>query len=337
MSEQVPKIVVITPIRNESWILDRFLCTTSYFADHIIIADQNSTDNSVEICKKYPKVTLIGSDSDEWIEAARQLLLIQTARELVPEHKIILALDADEILAANATESLGWQMMLKAEPGTVLYFEKPDLFSSPEQCVRYDTPWPLGYVDDGAEHETKEIHGVKVPRPDYALRMYIHDVKILHYGLTRLDAQRSKVRRYSIVENMLKTNRAFSRRFMYSSTVDYLLRGTLEKCPKEWFEKWESLGIDMFSIPHHKYYWQDYEVLKSFNHHGTTRFWMDDIWDFDWENFRIYARSKGYKDIPESSIQRPPKAVLFGLKVLDRFYRSTLSLRSYLKRWTFPT
>ncbi len=337
MSEQIPKIVVITPIRNEAWILDRFLSTTSYFADHIIIADQNSTDNSVEICKKYPKVILISSESDQWIEANRQILLIETARNLVPDSKIILALDADEILAANATESIGWQMMLKAKPGTVLCFEKPDLFASPEHCVRYDVPWPLGYVDDGAEHKTKKIHGMKVPQPDYAPRMYIHDIKILHYGLTRLDGQRSKVRFYSMVENTLKTNRAFSRRFMYSSHVDYRSRGNLEKCPKEWFEKWETLGIDMFSIPHYKYYWQDFEVLKYFKQYGTSKFWLDDIWDFDWEGFRLYAQSKDVKNIPESSIQPPPKAVLLGMRVLDSFYRSTLSARSYLKQLTNPT
>jgi len=34
------RIVVVTPVRNEAWILERFLSVTSRFADHIIIADQ---------------------------------------------------------------------------------------------------------------------------------------------------------------------------------------------------------------------------------------------------------------------------------------------------------
>ena len=89
-----PKIIVVTPVKNEDWILDRFLSVTSQFADLIIIADQNSTDKSIEICQRYPKVKLIQNNSEQYDEASRQILLLQTARELVPEHKIILALGA---------------------------------------------------------------------------------------------------------------------------------------------------------------------------------------------------------------------------------------------------
>ncbi|MFO5494935.1 MAG: glycosyltransferase family 2 protein, partial [Cuspidothrix sp.] len=146
MTTKLPKIVVITPVKNEAWILDRFLSVTSQFADHIIIADQNSTDGSQAICKKYPKVILIENKSQQFNEAERQLLLIQTARDLVQEHKIILALDADEILAANATKTASWQKMLQAEPGTILFFEKPDLFDNTYKCIRSGILTPLGYV-----------------------------------------------------------------------------------------------------------------------------------------------------------------------------------------------
>jgi glycosyltransferase involved in cell wall biosynthesis len=108
----LPKIVVVTPVKNEAWILDRFLSVTSQFADQIVVADQESTDKSVAICRKYPKVTVIQNNSSEFNEADRQKLLINKARELVPEHKIILALDADEILAANALKTTSWQEML---------------------------------------------------------------------------------------------------------------------------------------------------------------------------------------------------------------------------------
>jgi len=75
-TEPYPKIVVITPVKSKAWILDRFLATTSHFADHIIIADQDSTDGSQEICKRYPKVILIRNDSSEYSEARRQTLLL---------------------------------------------------------------------------------------------------------------------------------------------------------------------------------------------------------------------------------------------------------------------
>src|SRR5205085_11499412 len=109
---------------------DRFLQVTSQFADHIVVADQNSTDGSVDLYGRYPKVILIRNNSEEYDEADRQKLLIQKARELIPEPKILLALDADEMLAANAMRTSGWESMLKAKPGTVLCFEKPDLYFS---------------------------------------------------------------------------------------------------------------------------------------------------------------------------------------------------------------
>ena len=60
-----PTIIVITPVRNEAWVLRAFLEATSLWADYIIIADQMSTDGSREIAKKYPKVVLIDNDNKE--------------------------------------------------------------------------------------------------------------------------------------------------------------------------------------------------------------------------------------------------------------------------------
>ena len=46
-----PTLVVLTPVRNEAWILRAFLEATSLWADHIIIADQMSTVDIV--CHKF--------------------------------------------------------------------------------------------------------------------------------------------------------------------------------------------------------------------------------------------------------------------------------------------
>lgn len=321
MTNQTPKIVVITPLKNEDWIIDRFLAVTSQFADLIIIADQNSTDESIAICKKYPKVVLVENKSTQYDEASRQILLIQTARDLVPDPKILLALDTDEMLAASATATLGWQSMLKAKPGTILYFEKPDLYLIPNQCIRYDTPWPLGYVDDGAEHNPKKIHSIRIPMPDYAPRLYIHDVKILHYSALRLAAQSAKTRLYSVLENVLSTGFPLTRRNKYAAKdVVERLKIPISPSPPEWFRGWEDLGIDMWTIVDQKYSWQDFEVLKYFHKYGLRRFWIDDIWEFDWESCRLYAKSLGMNDIPNFEIKAPPKIVKLIFRVLTMIY-----------------
>ena len=61
-----PSIIVITPVRNEAWVLDAFLTCTSSWADFIILADQHSTDGTRAIARKYKKVTLIDNPTDEW-------------------------------------------------------------------------------------------------------------------------------------------------------------------------------------------------------------------------------------------------------------------------------
>ena len=60
-----PQLIVITPVRNEAWVLEAFLTHCSSWADHIIIADQHSTDGSREIAQQFPKVTLIDNPTDE--------------------------------------------------------------------------------------------------------------------------------------------------------------------------------------------------------------------------------------------------------------------------------
>lgn len=329
MENQTPKIVVITPVKNEAWILDRFLSVTSEFADYIIIADQNSTDGSQAICKKYPKVILIENKSDKFNESERQLLLIQAARDLITEHKIILALDADEILAANAIETQSWQGILKAKPGTVLFFEKPDLFRTTHECIRTGILTPLGYVDDGAEHKPQKIHSVRIPMPEYATRLHIHDIKIIHYGVTRLDAHASKLRLYSVIENVLDVSNPLSRRSRYPSNPDYLSLGKLETAPDEWFLEWENRGIDMHTIIKQKYYNYDFEVLLYFHKYGIQRFLLEDIWKYDWEACRQYAQSIGMINIPDYPIQKPSR-FLDLMKIFDVFISMITQFYRYM-------
>lgn len=328
MITETPKIVVITPVKNEEWILERFLSVTSQFADQIIIADQNSTDRSAEICKQYPKVILIQNPSTQYDEASRQLLLLNTARDLVPEDKIIFALDADEILAANAMKTQGWQTMLSAKPGTTLFFEKEDLYPTPFQYVSYPILFPLGYVDDGAEHTPRKIHSTRLPTSDTATRLYIHDVKILHYTWLRVGNQAAKGRMYSVKENLFKTNSLFNRRRAYSPQVNHLDRNLIRLVPEEWFCYWEELKIDMKTISCSKYYWQDFDVLRNFQEYGSCRFWLEPIWDFDWETCRQFAKSQKMEGIPDFKITKPPVIVSSAMKIMDKFY---WSLRKIVK------
>lgn len=305
------KIIVLTPVKNEAWILHRFLQVCSLFADYIIIADQNSTDESLDIYKMYPKVTLVMNKTEEFDEAGRQLLLLNTAREKFGLNNILLAIDADEILAADAMQTIDWKVMLRAKPGTILYFEKPTFYKDTSVSIRYDSGgWPLGYVDDGAPHFPSPIHSVRIPTPEYAQKLYLNNIKFLHYALVRLDAQASKQRMYSMLENLKGTKKLRHRLRLYNSKLDFTNEGDRrEPSNPSWFLSWEEKGIDMHTISHSNYYWYDYECLKLFKKYGERRFMFDDIWDFDWESFRLKSIQQNYVYAPDTPIT-PPYPIL---------------------------
>ena len=91
-----PIHIVMTPTRNEAWMIRAFLECNGLWADYIIIADQMSTDGTREIIKAYsqplPKgngdkknraeVILIDNTNPEFNEAERQAMLVEKAREV---------------------------------------------------------------------------------------------------------------------------------------------------------------------------------------------------------------------------------------------------------------
>ncbi len=334
-----PRVVVVTPVRNEAWILDRFLSVTSRFADRIIVADQRSTDESRAICLRHPKCTVIDNTTDEFNEGERQRLLIRQARALVPPPRIILALDADEILAADAVQAPGWQTMLRAAPGTIVCVDRVDLYETSDRCMRHDRLTPLGYVDDGVEHAPRDMHSVRVPIPDSAPRLWLSDVTVLHYAALRPRALASKLRWYSVLESVRGTCPwVFKRRLRYSHAmyVNFTGAGRIEPSREGWFRGWEAAGIDMRTVEDDLYHWYDVEVLRYFLAYGTRKFWLDDIWEFDWEACRQDAMRRHEFGIPDAALQVPPRALVEAMRGLSWAHRAQRRFRHRLTGRTAP-
>ena len=325
------RVVVVTPVRNEAWILERFLGVTSRFADQIIVADQRSTDESRAICRRYPKVVLIDNPTDEFNERDRQVLLLRQARALVPPPRVIMALDADEILAANAVHSPSWQRMLAAPPGTIVCFERVELYGTPDQCLRHDQLRPLAYVDDGAEHTPRDMHSMRVPMPDYARRLMLDDIAVLHYASLRPNALAAKLRWYNVIENVRGSCPwVFKRRLRYVMHIDFTGAGRVGPCSVDWLRGWEDAGIDMRTVPEEHYYWYDFDVLRYLKEYGARKFWLDDIWHFDWEACRLHAKSRGIPNVPGVPVRAPPRALVVAMDVLSTLHRVQRRLRHRL-------
>ena len=111
------KIICLTPVLNEEWIIEKFLQAASIWADIIIISDQGSSDRTIEIVSKFPKVKLIdNSKITEYNENDYRQPLYNEARK-ISGPKLLINLDADEFLTPNF-EDLEWETIKNAPIGT---------------------------------------------------------------------------------------------------------------------------------------------------------------------------------------------------------------------------
>jgi Glycosyl transferase family 2 len=281
-------IICLTPIKNESWILDRFLQCASVWADYIIVADQLSVDNSREIACRYPKVILIENNSASFNEPERQKLLIEAARK-IPGKRLLIALDADEVLSANFLTSPEWQTVISAKPGTVINFQWANL--RPD-CKSYwnSSYHSLGFMDDGSQHLGKLIHSPRLPIPENAPVIILNDVRVLHYQYTDWERMKSKHRWYQCFERVNRPNRRAIDIYRQYHHMYAIPQHDILPLPERWISSYIEQGIDMTSVMRDELFWWDQQVLELFEKYDAHSFKREAIWDVDWS--ALAARQK---------------------------------------------
>lgn len=323
-------IIILCPIRNEDWILKAFLCACSKFADHILIADQNSVDGSAGICRDFPKVTRFVNGAQEYNEAERIEILIQEARERFGQGNVLLALDADEVPVNTRNSDRQWQNIRELMPGVSLRFSKPDIDADRSTLVDMGPIWRLGYVDDGADHEAGKIHAQRVPCPEAAVTFDATDIAFLHVNLVRPMALRAKRRMYCALENAGGISSLRRRLLAYNRFVKFSKNGVRRPIPQEWIGALAEDGLDLDAISEAPPFWQDFEVLRLFKEHGSKRFWLDDLWDADWYEIERASRKDG-SDVDLATLRPPPQVVRFASLLLLVMYRSGSRAKKTLK------
>jgi hypothetical protein len=283
MSRPRPQLVCLTPVKNEAWILDRFLAAAATWADLIVVADQISADGSREIVEEHPKAVLIENDSEEYNEVARQRLLLDAARRLAPGPRVLIALDADEALTADAPQQPEWQAMLAAEPGTVIRMHWANLLPDEPRAWIPPQPKAFGFVDDGSPHQGARIHTPRLPSPPGAAVLRLEAIKVMH--LQHLDPERtdSKQRWYQTWERLEQPHRRLIqiyRRYHHMDAIDPRHRHPL---PERWLDAYAAEGIDLLATsPAAAHYW-DGQVMDLVERHGSKPFRRLDLWSVDWQ------------------------------------------------------
>lgn len=275
-----PTVVCLTPVKDEEWILERFLAAASLWADVIIVADQNSSDRSREIARGFPKVRLIENPNPQYNETDRQTLLIDAAREMVTGPRLLLALDADEAITGNWITSPEWNQILQATPGTSVRFHWANVKAGGTHYWQSRGSSAWGFMDDGTPHQGEVIHSPRVPiKPDGAV-LTCADLHFLH--LQYIDPARvtSKQRWYQCYERLRDPDQRPSALFDQYHHMHAIGAKELLPVPVEWLAPYRDAGIDFAAInepPNGLYAW-DPLVLELFQEHGMATFARDCLW-----------------------------------------------------------
>ncbi len=274
--------IVMTPVRNEAWVLRAFLETTSLWADYIIIADQMSTDGSREIAKEYPKVILIDNKNPEFNEAERQAMLITKAREVAAGRDTLLwGLDADEVLAANTFETDDWKRILNSKPGDVFCF-KWAVIDSNRNKYWHSTHFPWLFHDDGKEEHgnyVRSIHSMRIPYPIEERQLfYVNDFFVLHLDHLNVYRRASKNRFYQFVDWELNMRSPIKLSRLYMSDQKRFV--TYYSINDELVYKKDRYDFDLFELvdAELKTNWMDEYIIDRLSRHAKKDVRRLDIW-----------------------------------------------------------
>ena len=277
-----PKLICLTPVFNEAWILDRFLTCASLWADHIIIGDQGSTDGSVEIAKKYNKVIFIENDKNyDFDEFQMRAPLFDAARKIEGQ-KILISLDADEILTPNFN-SLEWNTIRNSKPGTVISLHINNLL--PDMTYYESGDIWCGYNDDGAPYKSGTIHSprsIMLYGPGHDV-IECHDIQILHYKCMDIVRLQERNRWYQCVELVNKINSPITifRRYHYLKNVN---KDKIRAVPDWWLTEYAKLCVEITSIIHKPEPRWNMQIISYLDKYGAKCFRHLNIWDVNWND-----------------------------------------------------
>jgi hypothetical protein len=279
-------VICVCPIKNEAWILKRFLTLASQWADYIVIADQNSTDESAEIAKSFDKVIYVVNEG-EFNEQKRSVLMLNEVRKIKADKKLVFALDADEALSLNWGNSNEWGMMLEAEPRTVFTIPWIELFKGlKNKGIKFSDKIPFAYIDDEVSNFDSGVtfHLTRVPdikKPQFIKLSEIWNFHFKYLAENRLKQKNAWYQCFEIVENrqvnFINTFRLYNKDIGYNLEDDKrLVILDKEKLSNEFFNE------DLTEVIDDELTWHGIEVIHYLNIYGGKKFSKINMWDYDW-------------------------------------------------------
>ena len=133
-----PKIVATFRIKNEERWIGESLKAASEICQEIVILDDGSTDNTLKICKKFPKVVDIHSQANLPHDDARDKnILLKMALKLEPD--FLLVMNGDEVIMPNMKQILKEDLCVLYPQTDVFHVKYLEMRDKPNQFRINDT------------------------------------------------------------------------------------------------------------------------------------------------------------------------------------------------------
>jgi hypothetical protein len=142
---------------------------------------------------------------------------------------------------------------------------------------------PIGFVDDGREHNPGHMHVERVVVRDDDPQVSLSPVVLLHFQYLDWARMKSKQRRYQCLEVLRHPDKRPTQIYRQYHRMDALPGDQMRPVDPSWLSGYEAHGIEVPVIRREEHYWWDPVVLDMLVTHGPERFRRIDIWDKDWE------------------------------------------------------
>jgi glycosyltransferase involved in cell wall biosynthesis len=282
------KIIGLIPERNESNILGECLKALSKFTDEIIILDDCSTDNSVEIAKSLANECKVVEiiEKKKWYrdESGDRNLLLEAGRKHKGTHFIVI--DADEILTGYCIEHNRLRsILLSLRPGEQLSMHWYQLWRSFDNYRNDGIFAPVKSVwcfcDDGTcSYNKSYLHTPRVPQN---LNGKVYPLPamfgIIHFQFVQWENLLIKQAWYRCLERIREPQKSITAiNEMYQPSKDETGL-TLNPVPAYWFSAYPMLDKSCYLKPET---WRKKQIAEWFDKYGPDYFKELDIWDVNW-------------------------------------------------------
>lgn len=257
------------------------LKAASAWADAIVVGDQMSDDDTREIVRAHgPKALLVDNAAEGYDEGERHRVVFEAARKLHPdEKKVLLAIDADEMLSANWRYGSEWEQIKALPPGSGIYAEWVNINPDLQTWFPLGRHFIIGIVDDGRlGHSPGKFHVPRLVQDPTKPKLLLKDIKLLHFQYVDADRTESKRKAYHVQEWLVSPTRPI-RLFRRLNPLRCIRRSDIRPLDSRWTEGFAGDGFDWRRFRKDKVYRWDQIVADAISAKGARHFRRLDIWE----------------------------------------------------------